>query len=92
MNSADMTLRINPIKSQKIMEKNKNFLDYQKPMTRQLASVISSCISLLPAFPLGKLHYRNLEKEEQTKALELHQGNFNSKLGTLNCLAAQELH
>ena len=61
-----MTVRINPIKSQKNMEKTKNFLDYQKPTTRGLLSVISLCISLFPALPLGKLHYRNLEKEEQT--------------------------
>ena len=91
INSADMTVKINPKKSQIIIEKIKNFLDHKKPTTRQLASVIGSCISLFPALPLGKMHYRNLEKEK-TKALKLHQGNFNSKQGSLNSLAVQELH
>ena len=89
--SADMTVKINPKKSEIIIEKIKNFLDHKKPTTRQLASVIGSCIFLFPALPLGKMHYRNLEKEK-TKALKLHQGNFNSKLGSLNSLAVQELH
>ena len=86
-----MTVKINPKKSQIIIEKIKNFLDHKKPTTRQLASVIGSCISLFPALPLGKMHYRNLEKEK-TKALKLRQGNFNSKLGSPNSLAVQELH
>ena len=86
-----MTVKINPKKSQIIIEKIKNPLDHKKPTTRHLASVIGSCISLFPALPLGKLHYRNLEKEK-TKALKLHQENFNSKLGALNSLAVQELH
>ena len=91
INSVDMTVKINPKKSQIIIEKIKNFLDHKKPSTRQSPSVIGSCISLFPVLPLGKLHYTNLEKEK-TKALKLHQGNFNSKLGTLNSLAVQELH
>ena len=91
INSAEMAIKINPKKSQIIIEKIKNFLDHKKPTTTQLASVIGSYISLFPALTLGKLHYRNLEKEK-TKALKLHQGNFNSKLGTLNSLAVQELH
>ena len=90
INSAEMAIKINPKKSQ-IIEKIKNFLDHKKPTTTQLASAIGSYISLFPALTLGKLHYRNLEKEK-TKALKLHQGNFNSKLGTLNSLAVQELH
>ena len=46
---------------------------------------------MFPALPLGKLHYRNFEKEK-SKALKLRHGNFNSKLGTLNSLAVQEFH
>ena len=91
INSADMATNTNPKKSQIILEKIKKFLDRKKPTTRQLASVTSSCISLFPNLPLGKLHYRNLEKEK-TKALKLHQENFNPKLGRLNSLAVQELH
>ena len=91
INSVDMTIKINPKKSQIVIEKIKNFLDHKKPTTRQLASVTGSCIYLFPALPLGKLHYRNLEKEK-TKALKLHQGNFNPKLDTFNSLAVQELH
>ena len=48
-------------------------------------------ISLFPALSLDNLRYRNLEKEK-TKALKLRQGNFNSKPGTLDSLAVQELH
>ena len=86
-----MTVEINPKKSQIIIKKIKNLLGHKKHTTRQLASVIGSCISLFPTLPLGKLHYRNLEKEK-TKALKLHQGNFNPKQGTLNSLTVQELH
>ena len=85
-----MIVKINPKNSQIIIEKLKSSLDHKKPTTRQLASVIGSCNSLFPALSLGKLHYRNLEKEK-TIALKLHQENFNSKLGTLNSLTVQEL-
>ena len=37
-----MMVKINPKKSQIIIEKIKNFLDHKKPTTRQLASVIGS--------------------------------------------------
>ena len=66
-------------------------LDHKKPITRQSPWVIDPCISLFPAHPLDKPHNRNLQKEK-TKALKLHQGNFNSKLATMNSLAVQELH
>ena len=85
------TIEINPKRSQIIIEKIKNFLGYRKATTRQLVSVIGSCIYLFPALPLGKLLHRNLEKEK-TKALKLRQGNFNSKLGTLNSLTVQKLY
>ena len=86
-----MTVEIKAKKTQMIIEKIKNILGHKKPTTRLLPSVISSCISLFPALPLGKLYSRNLEKEK-TKALKLHQGNFSSKLGTFNSLAVQELY
>ena len=59
-----MTVKINPIERQIIMEKIKNFLDHQKPTTRELSSVIGSCISLFLALSLGKIYYRNLEKKK----------------------------
>ena len=90
-NSVDMNVKINPKKSHIIIERIKNFLDHKKPTTGQLALVIGSCISLFPALPLGKLHYRNLEKEK-SKALKLHQGNLKSKLGMLNSSAVQKMH
>ena len=83
-----MTVKINPIERQIIMEKIKNFLDHQKPTTRQLSSVIGSCISLFLALSLGKIYYRNLE-EKKTTVLKLNQGNFNSKLRTLNSSTVQ---
>ena len=55
INSTDMIVKLNAIKSQIIMEKLKNFLDHQKSTTRQLASVIDSCLSLFSALPLGSL-------------------------------------
>ena len=91
INSVDTTVEINPIKGQLNMKKIKNFLDHKKPTTKQLASAIGSCISLFPALLLGKLHYRNLEKEK-TKVLKLHQANFNSNLATINAFEVQELH
>ena len=64
-----MSVKINLMKSQIIMEKIKNFLDHQKSTTRQLAPVIGSCISFFPALLLDKLHYRSLEKEK-TKSIK----------------------
>ena len=86
-----MTVEINPQKNQIIIKKIKNFLGHKKPTIRQLALVIGSSISLFLSLPLGKLRYRNLEKEK-TKALKLHQGNFSSMLGTLNSLAVHDLY
>ena len=91
INSVTMTVEINEMKSQAIINKIEAFLIHKKPTVRLLASVIGSCISLLPALPLGKLHYRNLEKEK-TKALKLNKGNFNGKVKNLNPQAIKELY
>ena len=81
-NSVDMTVEINEMKAQAIINIIQRFFEHNKRTITLLASVIGSCISLFPAMPFEKLCYRNLEKEK-TNGLTLHKGNFNGKLGKL---------
>ena len=59
------------------------------PRIRKLASVIGSIISLFPAIPILKLHYRNLEKEK-TEFLKKSAWNFEAKICT-STFATNEL-
>ena len=64
INSKNMTISKNKDKSKHILLKIKNLLSDPSPSTRKLVSVIGSLISIFPAVPFGKLHYRNGEKEK----------------------------
>ena len=68
-----MTVTISKEKMIAITNKTKKLMATTFPTIRQLASVIGSVISLSPTVPLGKLHYRALEKDK-TISLKRHQG------------------
>ena len=51
----------------------------KSPNIRQLASIIGSVISILHAVPLGKMHYREVEREK-VSFLKKGSGNFEAKI------------
>ena len=57
-----MTVTISKDKMIAITNKIKKLMATTFPAIGRLASVIGSVISLFPVVPLGKLHYRALEK------------------------------
>ena len=65
-NSVTMTISITKGKTEAIILKIRRFLENKSSKIRELASVIGSVISLFPAIPFGKLHYRALEKDKTT--------------------------
>ena len=62
IDSNSMTIEIIREKAEHILLKIRKFLQNPSPTIRQLASAVGSVISIFPAIPLGKLHYRALEK------------------------------
>ena len=68
-NSGNVTISITKGKTGAIILKIRMFLENKSPTIGELASVIGLIISLFPAIPFGKLHYRALEKDK-TNALK----------------------
>ena len=50
--------------------KIKKFLVNKSPNIRQLASIVRSVISIFHAVPLGKIHYRDLQRERESFIFE----------------------
>ena len=90
VDSTTMSVKINTDKSKIILNEIETFLSNLQPKIRDLASVIGSLVSLLPAMPFGKLYYRNLEKEK-ILALKAKKGNYNAKLDKLGKEATNKL-
>ena len=67
-NLVTMTIYITKWKAGTIIYKITRFLENRSPTIRELASVIGPVVSVFPAIPFGKLHYRALEKDK-TNAL-----------------------
>ena len=57
-NSVTMTISITKGKTEAIVSKIRRFLENKSPKIGELASAIGSVISLFPAVPFSKLHYR----------------------------------
>ena len=51
----------------------------KSPNIRQFASIIGSVISIFHAVPLGKMHYRDLEREK-VSFLKKESGHFEAKM------------
>ena len=78
-----MTISVSPPKAGAVIDKIKKFISNNSNTLRDLASVLGTIISVIPATPYGKLHYRTTEK---FKILELKKakGNFNAKLSLIS--------
>ena len=64
VDSNSMSIEINREKTEHILLKIRKFIQNPSPTIRKLASAVGSVISIFPAIPLGKLHYRALKKEK----------------------------
>ena len=71
--------------------KIRRVLENKSPTIRLLVSVVGSVISLFPAIPFGKLHYRALEKDK-TNASKKFAGNFDKQISQISYKASMELH
>ena len=90
IDSNSMTIEINREKAEHILLKIRKFLQNPSPTIRKLAFVVGSVISIFPAIPLGKLHYRALEKEK-ISLLKEKCGNYEAKILSLNKHAIEDL-
>ncbi len=91
VNSNEMTIKLSEKKTNAVKNKIESFLLSQKRTIRELASLIGSIVSCFPAEPLGKLHYRSLERFK-IKQLGLSKGNYDKKLPPMKWDAQQELN
>ena len=62
INSRNLSISLSKDKECSIMKKIHSFLEDRHHTILELASLIGSFISILPAVPFGSLHYRNLER------------------------------
>ena len=85
-----MSIEINREKAEHILLKISKFLQNPSPTIGKLAFVVGSVISIFPAIPLGKLHYRALEKEK-ISLLKEKCGNYEAKILSLNKHAIEDL-
>ena len=90
-NSVTMTISITKGKTEAIILKIRRFLRHKSPTIRELTSVIGSVISLFPAIPFCKLHYRTLEKDK-TNALKKFAGSFDNQISQVSYKASMALH
>ena len=74
-----MTISISPQKADAVIEKLKNLISNNNNTLRDLASVLGTIISVIPATSYGKLHYRTTEKFKISE-LKKAKGYFNVKL------------
>ena len=86
-----MTISISEEKADHLILKIRKFLSISTPTIQQLSSIIGSVTSLFPAIPLGRLHYRALEREKNS-LLRKAGGNFDVKINSLNEFVKDELN
>ena len=89
--STKMTVTIRKDKMSTITNKIRKLMTTTFLTIRQLASVRGFVISLFPAVPLGKLHYRALEKGKAV-ALKNASGNFDKIVANISVKAIDELN
>ena len=65
-NSVAMAISITNRKTEVIVSKFRKSLESKSSTIRELASVIGSIVSLFPAIPFGKLHYRVFKKDKNS--------------------------
>ena len=79
IDSKNMKISWTNKKAEHLTLKIKKYLVEKSPNIRQLASIIGSVISILHAVPLGKMHYREVEREK-VSFLKKGSGNFEAKI------------
>ena len=91
IDSKNVTICICEKKAEHLILRVRRFLSSLAPAIRQLSSIIGSVISLFPAVPFGRLHYRVLEREK-TSLLRNAGGDFDVKTNSLNDFVKDELN
>ena len=79
VHSKNMKISLTNKKAEHLTLKIKKFLVNKSPNIRQLAWIIGSVISIFHAVPLGKVYYRDLEREK-VSFLKKESGNFEAKI------------
>ena len=82
-NSVKLAISITKGKTEVIILKIRRFLENKSPTITELVPVIGSVISLFPAIPFCKLHYRALEKAK-TNALKRFAANFDKQISQIS--------
>ena len=77
INSVTMQISISEGKTKVALEVSRNAIKHRRMSIRELARVIGILISLLPACPLGRAHYRSLELVK-LRALMKHGASWDS--------------
>ena len=91
IDSRNMFISISEEKADHLILKIRKFLSISAPTIRQLSSIIGSVISPFPAIPLGRLHYRALEREK-IFLLRKAGDNFDVKINSLNEFVKDDLN
>ena len=74
-----MTISVPDLKLKKLQFEGTQIISKEVVTIRQLAKVIGLIVSTFDAFPQGKLHFRELEREK-TRALLRNKGKFDEKI------------
>ena len=85
-----MTIEINGERAAHIMWKIRKFLRNPCPTIRKLTSIVGSVISIFPAVPLGKQHYRPLE-QQTISLLKVECENYKAKISSGNKHVTEDL-
>ena len=91
IDSRNMSISMNEEKANHLILKIRKFLSISASTIRHLSSIIGSVISLFPAIPLERLHYRVLEREK-IPLLWKASGNFDVKINSLNEFVKDDLN
>ena len=90
INSRNLSISLSKDKECSIMKKIHSFLEDRHHTILELASLIGSFISILPAVPFGSLHYRNLERFK-IASLKKSKGNFEAYIDCFPDILKQDL-
>ena len=79
LNSKDMTIRLTERRRLKLIQACNDIKSAKKVTIRQLSALIGSLVASFIAIPLGRIFYRNLEKDK-TEALKKSKGDWEQKV------------
>ena len=79
LNSINMTIRLPPVKAERVRLACQSLLDKSKMTIREVAQVIGLMVSSFPAVQFGELYYRALERNK-ILALQESRGNYDAPM------------